>query len=158
MTASRYRGLWRHMKALSNQWHPKNNGHVLILATNWRSLNWGGNLGGIECLGSKALMSLAKRKYSECNELGHIAKYCQGGSTASQRRWWCFLHRQDIGWSRSCVPISRWSCELRKTTKHTIVYPSSGTCYRVIALHPAFLYWRRITVLQSGELRAREVR
>jgi hypothetical protein len=24
----------------------------------------------------------------------------------------CFLHRQDIGWSRSRVPILRWSCEL----------------------------------------------
>jgi hypothetical protein len=27
-----------------------------------------------------------KRKCSECNELGHTAKYCQGGPTASQRR------------------------------------------------------------------------
>jgi hypothetical protein len=26
-----------------------------------------------------------KRKCSEYNELGHTAKYCQGGSTASQR-------------------------------------------------------------------------
>jgi hypothetical protein len=57
-----YFSVQRFMKALSKQWHPKNNGHVLILATNWRRLNWGGNLGGQECLGSKALMSLAKRK------------------------------------------------------------------------------------------------
>jgi hypothetical protein len=27
-----------------------------------------------------------KRKCSECNELGHTTKYCQGGLTASQRR------------------------------------------------------------------------
>jgi hypothetical protein len=31
----------------------------------------------------------------------------------------CFLHRQDIGWSRSRVPVLRWSCELRRTIKHT---------------------------------------
>jgi hypothetical protein len=37
----------------------------------------------------------------------------------------------------------------KKTTKHTIVYPDSGPCYDVIAIHPAFLYWRR-TVLQRG--------
>jgi hypothetical protein len=24
----------------------------------------------------------------------------------------CFLHRQDIGWSRSHVPVTWWSCEL----------------------------------------------
>jgi hypothetical protein len=24
----------------------------------------------------------------------------------------CFLHQQDIGWSRSRIPILRWSCEL----------------------------------------------
>jgi hypothetical protein len=24
----------------------------------------------------------------------------------------CFLHRQTMGWSRSCVPVLRWSCEL----------------------------------------------
>jgi hypothetical protein len=44
---------------------------------------------------------------------------------------WCFFLRQDIGWSRSHVPALWWSCELCKTTKHTIVYPSSG---------PIFLY------------------
>jgi hypothetical protein len=27
-----------------------------------------------------------------------------------------------------------------RTTKHTIVYSGSGPCYKVIALHPAFLY------------------
>jgi hypothetical protein len=27
-----------------------------------------------------------KRKCSECNELGHTTKYCQGGPTTSQRR------------------------------------------------------------------------
>jgi hypothetical protein len=24
----------------------------------------------------------------------------------------CFLHQQDIGWSRSCVLVLRWSCEV----------------------------------------------
>jgi hypothetical protein len=24
----------------------------------------------------------------------------------------CFLHRQDTRWSRSCIPVLRWSCEL----------------------------------------------
>jgi hypothetical protein len=24
----------------------------------------------------------------------------------------CFLQRQNIGWSRSCVPVPRWSCKL----------------------------------------------
>jgi hypothetical protein len=33
---------------------------------------------------------------------------------------------------------SRWSCELWRTTKHTIVYPDSGPSYEVIALHPTF--------------------
>jgi hypothetical protein len=34
------------------------------------------------------------------------------------RMLWCgincryFLHRQDIGWSRLCIPVLRWSCEL----------------------------------------------
>jgi hypothetical protein len=27
----------------------------------------------------------------------------------------CFLHRQDTGWSRLCVPVLRWSCELEST-------------------------------------------
>jgi hypothetical protein len=27
-----------------------------------------------------------KRRCTECNELGHTSKYCQGGSTTSQRR------------------------------------------------------------------------
>jgi hypothetical protein len=27
-----------------------------------------------------------KRKYSECNELGHTSKYCQRSPTTSQRR------------------------------------------------------------------------
>jgi hypothetical protein len=31
-------------------------------------------------------------------------------------------------------------------------------CYEVIDLHPAFLYWRRRTMLQWGELRSRRVR
>jgi hypothetical protein len=38
----------------------------------------------------------------------------------------CFLHQQDIGWSRSRFPVLRWSGELWRTTKHTVVYPSSG--------------------------------
>jgi hypothetical protein len=25
----------------------------------------------------------------------------------------CFLHQQDTGWPRSCVPVLRWSCELQ---------------------------------------------
>jgi hypothetical protein len=59
---------------------------------------------------------------------------------------WCFLHRQDIGWQRSRVPIPRWSCELLRTRKHTIVYPGSGPFYKVIAVCPAFWYWGWVVV------------
>jgi hypothetical protein len=37
------------------------------------------------------------------------------------------------------VPVLRWSCELFRSTKHTIVYLGSGLFYKVIALYPAFL-------------------
>jgi hypothetical protein len=66
-----------------------------------------------------------------------------------------FLHQQDIGWSRSCVPVLRWSCKLWGITKHNIVYPGLDPCYEVITLRPTFLYWRRRTVLQWGELSSR---
>jgi hypothetical protein len=36
--------------------------------------------------GSDELGKKKKRKCSECNELGHTTKYCQGVPTASQRR------------------------------------------------------------------------
>jgi hypothetical protein len=67
----------------------------------------------------------------------------------------CFLHRQDIGLSRSRVPALRWSCKLGRTTKHTIVYPDSGPIYRVIALHPTFLILKmnNATMGVSRELR-----
>jgi hypothetical protein len=32
-----------------------------------------------------------------------------------------FLHRQDIWWSRSHVPILRWSCELQSTLSFILV-------------------------------------
>jgi hypothetical protein len=35
---------------------------------------------------SDELGNKKKRKCTECNELSHTTKYCQGGSTASQRR------------------------------------------------------------------------
>jgi hypothetical protein len=50
----------------------------------------------------------------------------------------CFLYRQDIGWSRWRVHIPKWSCDIWRTIKHTIVYPALGPCYEVIALCPAF--------------------
>ena len=34
----------------------------------------------------EATTSKKRRPCSECNELGHIAKHCQGGLTASQKR------------------------------------------------------------------------
>jgi hypothetical protein len=52
--------------------------------------------------------------------------------------YWCFLHRQHIGWSRSRVPVLRLSCELRRATKDIIVYPGLGPCYEVIAIRPTF--------------------
>jgi hypothetical protein len=58
-----------------------------------------------------------------------------------------FLHRQDIGWSRSCIPVLRWSCKLWRTTKHTIVYPSSDPFYKVIALRSAFLILKMNSVI-----------
>jgi hypothetical protein len=69
-----------------------------------------------------------------------------------------FLHRQDIGWSRSRVPILRWSCELLRTTKHTIVYPNSDPCYEVIALHPAVCIGKEEQCYKGGELRAQNIR
>jgi hypothetical protein len=36
--------------------------------------------------GSDELGNKKKRRYTECNELGHTTKYCQGGPIASQRR------------------------------------------------------------------------
>jgi hypothetical protein len=30
----------------------------------------------------------------------------------TQAPYWCFLQQQDIGWSRSRVPVLRWCCEL----------------------------------------------
>jgi hypothetical protein len=52
----------------------------------------------------------------------------------------CFLYRQDIGWSRLCASVLMWSCELQRTTMHTIVYPGLGPCYEVIVLRPTFFY------------------
>jgi hypothetical protein len=51
----------------------------------------------------------------------------------------CFLHWQDIGWSRSRILVLRWSCELRRTTKHTTIYLGYYPFYKIIALRPAFL-------------------
>jgi hypothetical protein len=62
----------------------------------------------------------------------------------------CFLHRQDIWWSRSRVPILRWSCELWRTTKHTIVYLGLGPCYEVIALHQMFLLLKKMNSVIMG--------
>jgi hypothetical protein len=31
----------------------------------------------------------------------NLDKFCQ-----------CYLHQQTIGWSRSCIPVLRWLCEL----------------------------------------------
>jgi hypothetical protein len=69
-----------------------------------------------------------------------------------------FLHRQDIEWSRSYVPVLMWSYELRRTTRHTIVYPVSGPFYKIIVLHPALLCIEDEQCYNGGELRAREVR
>jgi hypothetical protein len=33
----------------------------------------------------------------------------------------CFIHRQDIGWSRSRVLILRWPCELQSTLKFIFI-------------------------------------
>jgi hypothetical protein len=38
----------------------------------------------------------------------------------------CFLHRQDTGWSRSHVPIPRWSWELQSTLSFVLVDPLHG--------------------------------
>jgi hypothetical protein len=62
----------------------------------------------------------------------------------------CLLHRQDIGWSRLCVSILGWSWELWRTIKHTIVYPGSGPCYEVIALHLAFLLLKKMNSITMG--------
>jgi hypothetical protein len=32
-----------------------------------------------------------------------------------------FLHWQDERWSRSCVPVLRWSCELQSTLRSILV-------------------------------------
>jgi hypothetical protein len=66
----------------------------------------------------------------------------------------CFLHWQDIGWSRSYVPVSRWSCELWRTTKHTIVYSGTNPFCQVIALRPTFLCIKDEQCYNRGELRA----
>jgi hypothetical protein len=62
---------------------------------------------------------------------------------AWQWQWQCFLHQQDIGLSRSHVPIPSWSCDLWRTTKHTIIYPVLGSRYEVIALHLAFFVLKK---------------
>jgi hypothetical protein len=61
----------------------------------------------------------------------------------------CFLHRQDIEWSRSFISILRWSYELWRTTKHTIVYPVLDPFYKVIALCPAFLILKMNNVIKG---------
>jgi hypothetical protein len=63
---------------------------------------------------------------------------------------WCFLHWQDTWWSRSCIHVWRWSCEPWRTRKHTIVYPSSGTCYKVIALRPAYFVLKKKNSVTMG--------
>jgi hypothetical protein len=43
---------------------------------------------------------------------------CMSGEATRERTCRCFLHRQDIGWSRSRVSILRWCCnyeELQST-------------------------------------------
>jgi hypothetical protein len=35
---------------------------------------------------SDELINKKKKQCSECNELGHTTKYCQGGPTASEKR------------------------------------------------------------------------
>jgi hypothetical protein len=60
----------------------------------------------------------------------------------------CFLHRQDIGWSRSRVPVPRWFCKIRRTIKHTISYSGSGSCYKVIVtFHSEIEYNLVLTML-----------
>jgi hypothetical protein len=51
---------------------------------------------------------------------------------------------------QSCVPVLRWSCELWRTTKHTIVYPGLGPCYEIIALRPAFLLLKKRNIFTMG--------
>jgi hypothetical protein len=71
--------------------------------------------------------------------------------------YWCFLHQEDIGRSRSFIPVVRWSCELRRTIMRTIVYPYSGPFYKVIALCLALLCIGDEQCYNGGELRAQEV-
>jgi hypothetical protein len=74
------------------------------------------------------------------NHLNDVEEKHAANSPSWRANYQYFLHHQDIGWSRSCVHVSRWSCKLRRTIKHTIIYPGSGPYYEVIAIRPAFLY------------------
>jgi hypothetical protein len=65
--------------------------------------------------------------------------------------------RQDIGWSRSRVPILRWSCKLWINIKHTIVYLDSDPYYELIALRPMFFIKKEEQCYKEGELRAQNI-
>jgi hypothetical protein len=42
-----------------------------------------------------------KKKYSECNELGHIARYCQGGPTTHEKKIRLLSHQNVSGGGNS---------------------------------------------------------
>jgi hypothetical protein len=90
---------------------------------------------------------------SECLEKKHATN-----PLSWRANCWCLLHQQDIGWSRSHVPVPIGSCELRRTTEHCIVYPGSAPFYMVIVLHLVFLCIEDEQYYNGGELRAQKVR
>jgi hypothetical protein len=55
---------------------------------------------------SRTFLSSASRLISMCHSNDALIH------ESHQQMCQCFLHRQDIGWLRSRVPIPRWSCEL----------------------------------------------
>jgi hypothetical protein len=54
------------------------------------------------------LISDVENSYTEDPSYTNLIQQLNINETLCQ----CFLHRQDIGWSRSCIPVLRWSCEL----------------------------------------------